>query len=131
MSHDVLADFFCVLKNAMKARKDSATIPASRIKVDIAKILKDEGFIEDYKTFNNARKAHDLKVILKYHDDKPVISSIVRVSRTSRRAYATKDEIPKVRNGMGIAILTTSRGIMSDARARRLGVGGEIICTVY
>ena len=131
MSHDVLADFFCIMKNAMKARKDSATIPSSHLKVAIARILKDEGFIEDYKTFNNARKSQDLKVFLKYQGDKPVISDLRRVSRTSRRMYADKTSIPKVRNGLGIAILTTSRGIMSDIRARRLGVGGEIICTVY
>ena len=131
MSHDVLADYFCVLKNAIRARKETATVPGSKVKVEIARILKEEGFIEDYKTFNNAKRAHDLKVFLKYYEGRSVITDISRVSRTSRRIYAQATGVPKVRNGLGISILTTSRGIMSDVRARKLGVGGEIICRVY
>jgi len=104
--------------------------PKSKIKVAIAKILKDEGYIEDFMVLDD-RKQGLLRVDMKYHGRTPVIERIERVSKPGRRVYTGSGEIPRVLNGMGIAIVSTSQGLMTDKQARKLGVGGEVICTVY
>ncbi len=118
------------IRNALKARKDFVMIPGSKLKTEIIKILLAEGFIKDYKIINN-KNSFELKVMLKYDENGGVISEMKRVSKLSRRMYLAKGEVKPVRNGMGIAILTTSHGIMTDLKARQLGIGGEIICTVW
>jgi small subunit ribosomal protein S8 len=126
-----VANFFAVLRNAMKAGKDELIVPNSRLVRSIAKILKDEGYVQDFRVGPGAKKFQEIRIGLRYVDRKPVITSIQPVSMSGRRIYWKKDEIKKVRNGMGIVILTTSRGVMTDHKARALGVGGEVVCTVY
>jgi small subunit ribosomal protein S8 len=106
-------------------------IPASKIKIQIARILKDEGYIKNFKVIKDNRQGL-LLLYLKFDEkNQQVLSNIQRVSRSSRRVYAQKDNLPKVLNGMGLAILTTSKGVMTEREARKHGVGGEVICTVW
>ncbi len=118
------------IRNGLKARKDHVVIPGSKLKTEIIKILFEEGYIKDYKIINN-KTSFDIKVLLKYDGNGPAISELKRSSKLSRRLYVDKQEVKKIRNGMGISILTTSHGIMTDLKARKLGIGGEIICTVW
>jgi small subunit ribosomal protein S8 len=128
---DPVADMLTRIRNAVRMRQKDITMPASRLKLEVAKILKEEGYIKDL----SAAKAGGFGVIklqLKYAPSKKsVISSIKRVSKPGLRKYVGKEEIPKVLNGLGIAIISTSKGVMTDRKARELGVGGEILCTVY
>jgi small subunit ribosomal protein S8 len=105
-------------------------MPASKVKVAVASVLKEEGYITDFARVENDGKA-ELHVELKYHENKPVIAEIDRSSRPGLRNYAGKDELPSVRNGLGIAIVSTSKGVMTDRAARAAGVGGEVLCTVF
>ena len=126
MMTDPIADMFTRIRNAQRAEKVSVRMPASRTKLAIAKLLSDEGFIGAVSEVQNDGKPA-LEVELKYHEDKPVIVEIKRVSKPGRREYKGSGDLPKVANGIGIAIISTSRGIMSDRAAREAGVGGEII----
>ena len=126
---DPIADMLTRIRNAQATEKVSVAIPASKVKVAIAKVLKDEGYIEDFA--NRSVDGKDvLEVGLKYYAGKPVIEKIERVSRPGLRIYKGRDDIPRVMNGLGIAIVSTSRGVMTDRRARETGVGGEVLCIV-
>ncbi|NLW70190.1 MAG: 30S ribosomal protein S8 [Eubacteriaceae bacterium] len=128
---DPIADMLTRIRNANKAKHDSVVIPSSEMKKAIAQIMKDEGYINDFK-FTEDDKQGLLEVDLKYQAGQSrVISGIKRVSRPGLRVYAQKDEIPKVLNGLGVAIISTSKGIMTDKNARKNNVGGEVICYIW
>jgi len=128
---DPIADMLTRIRNAAKAKKREVNIPNARIKVEIAKILKDEGYIRSFKVVDDAKQGV-LNIILKYADDnRSVISGLERVSRPGCRIYCGKDAIPRVYGGLGINILSTSRGLMTGRSAAREGLGGEILCNVW
>lgn len=126
---DPIADMIVRIKNAAAVGKPTVQMPSSKTKVAIAKVLKDEGYILDAKV-NQADAKPTLEVVLKYYEGRPVIERIQRVSRSGLRQYRGKDALPKILNGLGIAIISTSKGIMTDRQARAEGVGGEVICLV-
>ncbi|MBD8527572.1 30S ribosomal protein S8 [Pseudomarimonas arenosa] len=126
---DPIADMLVRIKNALAVGKTTVKMPSSKQKVAIAKVLKDEGFIADLHVKGEAAKA-ELEIVLKYFQGKPVIERLQRVSRSGLRQYRGKDGLPKVLGGLGVAIISTSKGIMTDSRARAEGVGGEVICLV-
>ena len=130
MMTDPIADMLTRIRNAALIRSEKVDVPASRIKLEIAKILKEEGFIRAYKILKD-RKQGILRLTLKYIDNDNVISGLKRISKPGRRVYVGSGEIPRVMGGVGIAVLTTSRGIMSDKACRRDSVGGEVICYVW
>jgi small subunit ribosomal protein S8 len=123
---DPIADMFTRIRNAQSVDKQSVVMPSSKLKVAIAKVLKDEGYIESYQVKADGTKA-ELEVQLKYYAGRPVIERIERVSRPGLHVYKGRHAIPQVMNGLGVAIVTTSRGVMTDRRARADGVGGEVI----
>jgi small subunit ribosomal protein S8 len=132
MSHtDPIADMLTRIRNANKALHSSVEIPASNMKVEVARILKDEGYVADYRLVKG--ESFDTIVLdLKYTPDRRrVISQVKRVSKPGRRIYAKKDTLPKVLGGLGVAIMSTSRGIMTARDAQKLGIGGEVICFVW
>ena len=126
---DPIADMLTRIRNAQRSEKLLVGMPASRLKSAIAQVLKDEGYIEDFAVREGEGKPQ-LEIGLKYYAGKPVIERIERVSRPGLRIYRPKDELPKVMNGLGVAIVSTSRGVMTDRKARGLGVGGEVLCIV-
>jgi len=126
---DPIADMLTRIRNAQRAEKQSVAIPASKVKTAIAQVLKDEGYVEDFAV-RELEGRPTLEISLKYYAGKPVIEKIERVSRPGLRIYRPKDELPKVMNGLGVAIVSTSRGVMTDRKARGLGVGGEVLCIV-
>jgi len=126
---DPIADMLTRIRNAQATDKVSVAIPASKVKLAIAKVLKDEGYIEDFAQRDVDGK-NVLEIGLKYYAGKPVIEKIERVSRPGLRIYKGRDDIPRVLNGLGVAIVSTSRGVMTDRRARETGVGGEVLCIV-
>jgi len=130
MVTDPIADMLTRIRNALMARKEEVRIPASRIKKEIARILKEEGFIEDYHIEEKGPQG-EIVLKLKYYNGESVIRGLKRVSRPGRRIYVSKEELPKVLGGLGIAIISTSRGIMTDKECRKLGVGGEYICEIW
>lgn len=131
---DPIADMLTRMRNAMLREHQTVAMPHSNVKVAIAQLLKDEGYIEDFQVLPEKPQAV-IEVKLKYvgnrRNRRPVITGLQRVSRPGRRVYVGKKEIPWVLSGMGIAVLTTSQGIMTDQKARRLGVGGELLCKVW
>ena len=129
MMTDPIADMLTRIRNAQNASKADVTMPSSKLKCAIAKVLLDEGFIAGFSTDDSAKPG--LTINLKYYQGRPVIDQIKRVSRPGLRIYKSKDELPKILNGLGVAIVSTSAGVMSDREARASGRGGEIICTVY
>jgi small subunit ribosomal protein S8 len=126
---DPIADLLTRIRNAQMVAKTTVLIPASKVKIAIAQVLKDEGYIDGFKVSNEGGKA-ELEIALKYYAGKPVIERIERVSRPGLRVYRGSDSIPQVQNGMGVAIVTTPQGVMTDRKARATGVGGEILCYV-
>jgi len=126
---DPIADMLTRIRNGQAANKPSVQMPASKKKLAIAKVLKDEGYITDYQSIEVDGKPV-LEIQLKYFQGRPVIEFIKRVSRPGLRIYRGKDELPDVNGGLGVAIVSTSKGVMSDRKAREVGEGGEIICTV-
>lgn len=126
---DPIADMLTRIRNAQRAEKPAVSMPSSKIKAAIAKVLKDEGYIEDFAVRSDAGKSL-LDIRLKYYAGRPVIEKIERVSRPGLRVYKGNQEIPKVMNGLGVAIVSTSRGVMTDRKARATGVGGEVLCVV-
>jgi small subunit ribosomal protein S8 len=126
---DPISDMLTRIRNGQKARKVSVRMPASNAKMAVAKVLKDEGYIADYSTTEDGQKA-ELSVELKYFEGKPVIENIKRVSKPGLRIYRGKEELPKVLGGLGVAIVSTSAGVMSDRQAREQGIGGEVICVI-
>jgi len=129
MMTDPIADILTRVRNAQAASKVDVTMPSSKLKNAIAKVLQDEGFISEFSTDSEAKPS--LTITLKYYEGRPVIDELKRVSRPGLRIYKNKDELPKILNGLGIAIVSTSAGVMSDREARASGRGGEILCTVY
>jgi small subunit ribosomal protein S8 len=131
MMTDPVADFLARIRNAIKARHQKVDVPASKLKIEMARILKEEGFITNFKpTEEEGKKV--IRVYLKYsNDNSPVISQVSRVSRPGCRVYVSRNEIPRVLGGLGINILTTPKGVMTGRQARKEGVGGEILCEVY
>ena len=126
---DPIADMLTRIRNAQAAKKVCVTMPNSKIKVGIAEVLKDEGFITDFRVDENNGKP-ELEVTLKYFEGRGVIDSLKRASRPGLRIYRSKDELPRVMDGLGIAIISTSGGFMTDAAARAAGHGGEVVCYV-
>lgn len=126
---DPIADMLTRIRNALGAQKQEVSIPSSKLKVNIAQLLKDEGYITDFAVDAAGGKPM-MKVTLKYYQGKPVIEELRRVSRPGLRQYKAKDELPKVRGGLGIAIVSTSAGLMTDRAARKAGHGGEVLCFV-
>ena len=127
---DPIADMLVRIKNAAAVRKQTVKMPSSKIKVAIAKVLKDEGYILDSRVTQVAPGKSELEISLKYYEGKPVIERLERYSRSGLRQYRGKSELPKVLGGLGVAIISTSKGIMTDAQARQQGVGGEVLCFV-
>lgn len=125
---DPIADMLTRIRNGQAANKAAVAMPSSRLKVAIANVLKEEGFIEDYTTQGDVKP--ELAVTLKYFHGKPVVEQIKRVSRPGLRIYKKKDALPKVMGGLGIAVISTSHGVMTDRAARKAGLGGEVICYV-
>ncbi|MGV8891967.1 MAG: 30S ribosomal protein S8 [Burkholderiaceae bacterium] len=126
---DPIADMLTRIRNAQGVSKPTVSMPSSKVKVAIASVLKDEGYIEDFAVSETAGKA-ELKIGLKYYVNRPVIERLERVSRPGLRVYKGKDEIPSVMNGLGVAIVSTPKGVMTDRKARATGIGGEVICYV-
>jgi len=126
---DPIADMLTRIRNAQASEKVTVAMPASKLKAAIAKVLKDEGYIDDFKVSQDAPKPQ-LEIALKYYAGRPVIEKIERVSRPGLRIYKSTRDIPEVMNGLGIAIVSTSRGVMTDRKARASGVGGEVLCIV-
>ena len=128
---DPIADFLVRIKNGQKARFDKVDIPASKMKLSLARLLKDEGYIKNYKLIRD-NKQDIVRVQLKYGDNREAaITGLKRVSKPGCRMYVGHDDIPRVLNGLGIHILSTSRGIMTDRQARKDGIGGELLCSVW
>ena len=125
---DPISDMLTRVRNAQKANKVSVTMPSSSQKVNIAKVLKDEGYIGNYKTSDGTKK--ELTIELKYYQGKPVIESIKRISKPGLRIFKSKDDLPSINGGLGIAIISTSGGLMTEKQARAAGHGGEVICSV-
>ena len=127
---DPLSDMLTRIRNAQMAGKTNVEMPGSKLKAAVANVLKEEGYITDFNASNESGKPR-LSVELKYFQGKPVIAEIDRISRPGLRSYKGKDELPSVRGGLGVAIVSTSRGVMTDRAARAAGVGGEVLCTVF
>ncbi len=128
---DPLADMLTRIRNGIMAKFTKVDIPASGIKISLAKIMKDEGYIKNYKVIKDRRQGI-LRLFLRYDENqKSIISGLERVSKPSRRMYVGCENIPKVQNGLGIAVVSTSKGVITDREARKAGVGGEVICLVW
>ncbi len=129
MMTDPIADMLTRIRNAQMVRHRTVQFPGSRLKEEICRVLKEEGYIADYEVVREGPKS-TIRVYLKYYQGRPVIEHLKRVSKPGRRVFVGRDQLPKVWGGMGIAIISTPRGIMTDKQARREGHGGEVICTV-
>ena len=127
---DPIADMLTRIRNAQMAGKPTVDLPGSKLKAAVANVLKEEGYIEQFAAAESEGKPR-LSIDLKYYNGKPVIAEIDRISRPSLRQYVGKDELPSVRNGLGVAIVSTSKGVMTERAARAAGVGGEVLCTVF
>jgi small subunit ribosomal protein S8 len=130
MMTDPIADMLTRIRNAQLAEKVSVRMPASKLRTAIAKVLKNEGYIEDFAAHEADGKPM-MEIRLKYYAGRPVIERIERVSRPGLRIYRAKDELPSVTGGLGVVIISTSKGVMTDRAARKAGLGGEVLCTVY
>lgn len=126
---DPIADMLTRIRNAQMAKKKMVSMPNSRIKLAIANVLKDEGYIDNYHSKNDGNKS-TLEITLKYYSEAPVIENIKRMSKPGLRMYRSSENLPNVMNGLGIAIVSTSKGVMTERKARVIGVGGELLCTV-
>jgi len=126
---DPIADMLTRIRNAQMVAKEAVVMPASKVKTAIAQVLKDEGYIDGFQVKTDGGKS-ELHIALKYYAGRPVIERIERVSRPGLRVYKGRDAIPQVQNGLGVAIVTTPQGVMTDRKARAAGVGGEVLCYV-
>lgn len=126
---DPLADMLTRIRNAQMAEKTVVSMPSSKLKVAVASVLKNEGYISDYQISGDAKP--QLSIELKYFEGRPVIEELKRVSRPGLRQYKSVDQLPKVRGGLGVSIVSTNKGVMTDRAARAAGVGGEVLCTVF
>ena len=132
MVQDKIADMLTRIRNANTAKHDTVDVPSSKMKLAIAKILLDEGYIKSYELVENG-KFNDIRITLKYGASKneKIISGLQRISKPGLRVYANKEELPKVLGGLGVAIISTNKGVITDKEARKLGVGGEVLCFVW
>ncbi|MGS2718047.1 30S ribosomal protein S8 [Eionea flava] len=126
---DPLADMLTRIRNAQMVGKTEVSMPSSKLKVSVAKVLEEEGYVGAQTVSGDAKP--QLTIALKYYEGKPVIAELARVSRPSLRSYNGKDDLPSVRAGLGIAVISTSKGVMTDRAAREAGIGGEVLCTVF
>jgi small subunit ribosomal protein S8 len=126
---DPIADMLTRIRNAQMTEKVSVAMPSSQLKVAIAKVLKDEGYIEDFRVAGEQAKPQ-LEIALKYYAGRPVIEKIERISKPGLRIYRGKEDLPRIMNGLGVAIVSTSKGVMTDRKARASGIGGEVLCVV-
>lgn len=126
---DPLADMLTRIRNAQMAEKSVVSMPSSKLKVAVAKVLKDEGYIAGYQISSDVKAL--LSIELKYFEGRSVIEEVKRVSRPGLRQYKSSEDLPKVRGGLGVSIVSTSKGVMTDRAARAAGVGGEVLCTVF
>jgi small subunit ribosomal protein S8 len=126
---DPIADMLTRIRNAQMVEKPSVSMPSSKLKIAIAQVLKDEGYVDGFAVVGEAMKPQ-LQIVLKYYAGRPVIEHIERVSRPGLRVYKGRHDIPNVKNGLGVAIVTTPRGVMTDRKARQVGIGGEVLCYV-
>lgn len=126
---DPLADMLTRIRNAQMAEKSVVSMPSSKLKVAVAKVLKDEGYIQGYSVSESVKS--ELTIELKYFEGRPVIEELKRVSRPGLRNYKSASELPKVRGGLGVSIVSTNKGVMTDRAARAAAVGGEVLCTVF
>lgn len=131
MYTDPISDYLTRIRNAQKAKKKSVEIPASKLKLKITEILNKQGFVGEFNVVETTNKQGSLVIKLKYNNTDPVILGLERVSRPGIRKYVQSDAIPKVLNGLGVAIVSTSKGLMTDKEARRQGVGGEVLCNIW
>jgi small subunit ribosomal protein S8 len=128
---DPLGDMLTRIRNGQRSGKSKVRAPASKLRANVLEVLKREGFIRDYRTEEVGRGLAEVEIELKYNEGAPVIQEIARVSRPGRRVYSKIKELPRVYNGLGITILSTPRGVMSDQEARAANVGGEVLCRVF
>lgn len=126
---DPISDMLTRIRNAHHRSKSEVVIPSSKLKVSVAKVLQEEGYIEGYSVSDQIKP--NLTIALKYFEGKPVIEEIARASKPSLRVYSGVGDLPKVRSGLGVAIVSTSKGVMTDRAARAAGIGGEVLCTVF
>ena len=126
---DPIADLLTRIRNAQRARHATVSLPSSKLKTAVCDVLRDEGYIDDYRVDGDVKPM--VTVTLRYHEGRPVIEELDRVSRPGLRIYKASRDLPRVRDGFGVAIVSTNRGVMSDRTARRAGVGGEVLCTVF
>ena len=126
---DPLADMLTRIRNAQMAEKTVVSMPSSKLKAAVAKVLKDEGYIADFQISSEVKP--QLSIELKYFEGKPVIEEVKRISRPGLRQYKSVEQLPKVRGGLGVSIVPTNKGVMTDRAARAAGVGGEVLCTVF
>jgi len=126
---DPIGDMLARIKNSLLRNHKKVELPSSKFKIKLAEVLKSEGYIIDFKIKDE--KKPNLEIILKYHSGNPVISSIERVSKPGRRIFSSAESLPKINNGLGIAIVSTPKGVMTDIDARKQNIGGEIICKVF
>lgn len=131
MSVDTVGDFLTIIRNALMVSKRSAVVNISGKRIAIAKVLKDEGYIKDYQVVDGERGRSKLKLVFKYVDGKPAIQEITRISTPGRRHYEGIKNLTRVIGGLGISILTTNKGVITDLQARKLSVGGEVLCHVW
>ncbi len=127
---DPIANMLTIIRNALKVRKETVDIPASKLNEKILNIFKKDGYIEDVRLLKD-QKQGILKVYLKYDNKKPMISGLQRISKSGLRVYAQNDQIPRVLNGMGTAVISTSKGVLDDKEARKLKIGGEVLCYIW
>lgn len=127
---DSIADFITRIRNAGQAGHKYVDAPASKIKLGVAEILKDQGFIQDYEFVDDGIQGK-IKITLRYYKRQPVIKNIKRLSKPGRRIYSSVDKLPRVNNGLGIAIISTSKGVMTSKQAKNLNIGGELLCSVW
>ena len=128
---DPISDMLTRIRNAQQAGIAAITMPSSTLKVAVARVLEEEGYIERHNASDQEGGKADLSITLRYHEGKPVIEEISRMSRPGLRQYKSKDDIPQVKGGLGVVILSTNKGVMTDRAARAAGVGGELICSVF
>ncbi|MFK7944401.1 MAG: 30S ribosomal protein S8 [Paracoccaceae bacterium] len=129
--NDPLGDMLTRIRNAAMRNKSTVRSPSSKLRLRVLEVLKDEGFIRGYEVIDNGDHKPDVEISLKYHEGAPVIREMKRVSKPGRRTYSGVTGIPAVRNGLGVSIVSTSKGVMSDTQARAQNVGGEVLCTVF
>ena len=129
--NDPLGDMLNRIRNAAMRSKSTVRSPSSRLRQRVLDVLQDEGFIRGYEVIDNGDHKPELEISLKYYEGEPVIRELKRISKPGRRAYSSVGTMPQVRNGLGVAIVSTSKGVMSDTKARAANVGGEVLCTVF